>query len=55
MYAQDSIDMLTGCGIQFSKHETDGIDPMEFSEQLITSGIVLNDNLKWVSFHRYFK
>jgi CCR4-NOT transcription complex subunit 7/8 len=52
MYAQDSIDMLTSCGIQFAKHETEGIDPMEFSELLITSGIVLNDAIKWVSFHR---
>lgn len=51
MYAQDSIDLLTNSGIQFKKHEEDGIDPLEFAEILMTSGIVLMDNIKWLSFH----
>lgn len=51
MYAQDSIDLLTNSGIQFKKHEEDGIDPMDFAELLMTSGIVLMDNIKWLSFH----
>lgn len=53
MYASDSIELLQNCGIQFQKHETDGIDAITFSELLITSGLVLNDNVKWISFHRY--
>lgn len=52
MYASDSIELLQNCGIQFQKHETDGIDPIAFSELLITSGLVLNENVRWISFHR---
>ncbi|XP_041782018.1 CCR4-NOT transcription complex subunit 7-like isoform X1 [Anopheles merus] len=51
MYAQDSIDLLLNSGIQFKKHEEDGIDPQDFAELLMTSGIVLMDNIKWLSFH----
>lgn len=50
MYAQDSIDMLQNSGIQFKKHEEEGIDPLEFAELLMTSGIVLVDDIKWLSF-----
>lgn len=51
MYAQDSIDLLQNSGIQFKKHEEEGIDPIDFAEILMTSGIVLMDNIKWLSFH----
>lgn len=51
MYAQDSIDLLQNSGIQFKKHEEDGIDPLDFAELLMSSGIVLVDNIKWLCFH----
>lgn len=51
MYAQDSIDLLQNSGIQFKKHEEDGIDPLDFAELLMSSGIVLMDNIKWLCFH----
>jgi CCR4-NOT transcription complex subunit 7/8 len=51
MYAQDSIDLLMRSGIDFQKNEADGIDVADFGELLMSSGIVLNDNIKWVSFH----
>jgi len=51
MYAQDSIDLLTNSGIQFKKHEEEGVDVMEFAELLMTSGVVLSENIKWLSFH----
>ncbi|XP_023231619.1 CCR4-NOT transcription complex subunit 7-like [Centruroides sculpturatus] len=53
MYAQDSIDLLTNSGIQFKKHEEEGIEPYEFAQLLMTSGVVLSENVKWISFHRY--
>ncbi len=53
MYASDSIELLQGSGIQFHRMETDGIDPLTFSEYLYTSGIVLNEDMRWISFHRY--
>lgn len=52
MYAQDSIDLLQNSGLQFKKHEEDGIEPVNFAELLMTSGIVLFDNIKMLSFHR---
>ncbi|KFM77531.1 CCR4-NOT transcription complex subunit 7, partial [Stegodyphus mimosarum] len=51
MFAQDSIDLLTNSGIQFKKHEEEGIEPNEFAQLLMTSGVVLSDNVKWLSFH----
>lgn len=51
MYAQDSIDLLQNAGIQFKRHEDEGIDILDFAELLMTSGIVLMDNIKWLSFH----
>lgn len=52
MYAQDSIDLLNRAGIQFKRHEEEGIDVNDFAELLITSGLVLNEDVKWLSFHR---
>ena len=52
MYAQDSIDLLTTSGIQFKKCEDDGINIYDFAEVLMTSGVILNENVKWLSFHR---
>lgn len=53
MYAQDSIELLTTSGIQFKKHEDEGIETLYFAELLMTSGVVLCDGVKWLSFHRY--
>jgi hypothetical protein len=30
-----------------------GIDVLEFGELLMSSGLVLMDNVTWISFHRY--
>ncbi|KAM7000154.1 CCR4-NOT transcription complex subunit 7 isoform 2-T3 [Tautogolabrus adspersus] len=51
MYAQDSIELLTTSGIQFKKHEDEGIETLYFAELLMTSGVVLCDGVKWLSFH----
>jgi len=51
MYAQDSIDLLSKSGIDFKEHDAKGIDVQEFGELLMTSGIVLNDDVRWISFH----
>lgn len=52
MYSQDSIDLLASSGLQFQKHEEEGIDTLHFAELLMTSGVVLSDSVKWLSFHR---
>jgi len=51
MYAEDSVELLHSSGIRFAKHESDGIDTEQFAEMLLTSGVVLMDNVKWLSFH----
>lgn len=51
MYAQDSIELLTKSGIDFKEHQANGIDVSDFGEILMTSGIVLNEDVKWISFH----
>ena len=51
MYAQESIDLLRKSGIQFEKHERDGMDPFDFAAELIGAGVVLQDNI-FLSFHR---
>ncbi|KAI8814858.1 ribonuclease H-like domain-containing protein [Cladochytrium replicatum] len=54
MYAQDSIELLTKSGIDFKKHEEFGIDVEHFGELLISSGFVLLEDVRWVSFHSYY-
>ena len=53
MYAEDSIELLQKSGIQFKKHEDEGIDPHLFAELLTTSGVVFMENVTWLSFHAY--
>lgn len=52
MYAQDSIDMLTGAGIQFKRHEEEGIELDQFAELLMSSGLVLSEDITWITFAR---
>ncbi|KAI9026875.1 CCR4-NOT transcription complex subunit 7 [Hyaloraphidium curvatum] len=51
MYAQDSIELLQKSGLDFKKHEDYGIDVEHFGELLMSSGLVLMDDVKWISFH----
>ncbi len=45
IYAQDSIELLKQSGIDFSRNESQGIDVQKFGELLMTSGVVLNDEV----------
>jgi len=51
MYASDSIELLQQSGIDFKKNNEKGIDAQVFAELLMSSGIVLNDTVHWVTFH----
>ncbi len=51
MYAEDSVELLQNSGIQFSRHERDGILTADFAEMLLVSGAVLLDSVTWLSFH----
>mmetsp|Transcript_33233 Transcript_33233/g.52893 ORF Transcript_33233/g.52893 Transcript_33233/m.52893 type:complete len:326 (+) Transcript_33233:66-1043(+) len=45
---QDRRDALR---LDLEKHETQGIEPVQFGEQLMSSGLVLNEEVKWIVFH----
>lgn len=47
----ESINLLEMAGINFKDFNENGIEMDYFGEVLTTSGIVLNDNLKWITFH----
>jgi len=51
MYAPESIDLLQKSGIDLQQHEDMGIHPNDFAELMITSGLVLLEDTKWISFH----
>ncbi|KDO17535.1 hypothetical protein SPRG_16793 [Saprolegnia parasitica CBS 223.65] len=50
MYAENSIELLKQSGIDFAKHEESGIEVTRFGELLVPSGLVLNPDIKWLSF-----
>ncbi|CAL9158975.1 unnamed protein product [Musa hybrid cultivar] len=51
VFATDSIELLRQSGIDFKKNNDKGIDAHRFGELLMSSGIVLNDSIYWVTFH----
>ncbi|XP_071733432.1 probable CCR4-associated factor 1 homolog 6 [Rutidosis leptorrhynchoides] len=51
VFANDSVELLKQSGMDFNKNIENGIDAMRFGELLMSSGIVLNDNVFWVTFH----
>ena len=51
MYSQDSLDFLNAAGLDLDAHEKNGIDPTRFGSTLMTSGLVMDEDVKWISFH----
>jgi CCR4-NOT transcription complex subunit 7/8 len=50
-YSQDSISLLANSGINFTNLFSMGIRFDLFGEHLITSGLLLNEDIIWISFH----
>ncbi|CAK0906589.1 unnamed protein product, partial [Prorocentrum cordatum] len=51
LYAQDSIDGLRHTrGLDLQKHNTQGIDTAQFGELLMSSGLVLNEDVRWITY-----
>ena len=50
-FAQDSITLLMNSGINFELLKTKGIPHHLFAEYFIVSGLLLNPNIYWVSYH----
>lgn len=51
MYSQLSIEALQQAGVDFQSLERDGIDPFDFGALLISSGLVCDEDVRWISFH----
>lgn len=51
MYSQSSIELLSNSGVDFDKLSQHGINYAAFGEALMMSGVVLNENVHWVTFH----
>ena len=51
VYNEQSISLLKKSGIDFKKLKTNGIKKTTFAENIITSGLVLNPDVHWISYH----
>lgn len=51
LYSSDSIDNLIKTGVNFTKHEQFGIDPSLFAKLLQGSGLCLDNEITWISYH----
>jgi CCR4-NOT transcription complex subunit 7/8 len=53
-HAPGAITFLEEAGLHFETMKNEGIDPRVFAEYIIASGLVLNEDIKWISFHGGF-
>eukprot|EP01016_Furgasonia_blochmanni_P020694 TRINITY_DN2310_c0_g2_i1.p1 TRINITY_DN2310_c0_g2~~TRINITY_DN2310_c0_g2_i1.p1 ORF type:complete len:305 (+),score=63.66 TRINITY_DN2310_c0_g2_i1:176-1090(+) len=51
---KDSINLLKDSGLNFDRHRSHGINPLTFGEWFNVSGLALNDDVKWISYHGNF-
>ncbi|CCF57474.1 hypothetical protein KAFR_0C04830 [Kazachstania africana CBS 2517] len=51
MLSAESIDLLRKSGINFDNHKLNGIDVFEFAQLMTDSGLLLDENVTWITYH----
>lgn len=54
LHSHDSISMLKEAGINFELLAERGIDPVLFADGFLSSGLILNEDINWITFHGAF-
>lgn len=53
-HAKESINLLKDAGIDFDQLNARGIHDLRFAELLLSSGLILNEEMNWITFHGAF-